>query len=560
MCADVASAEDEGLFAAVVFYAMSGLAAVTIGAWLSARRPANGTGTLLAVLGLAQLLGASANLADAQAALPGRLLSTLAFPALLHVVVAFPSGVLHSRVDRAVVIVTYAINVATSIMAYIFTAPPGLPLTAGRGGDVAADLEQLSAWALQAIIAAMVLRLVVRWRRWRPEPGRTAVGAVLATGAAALAGLVVGVYVNKVLGFDPITYFYLQVSLIGLFPLVVAVAMLFGALARTVDVQELAVWFGADSVDRPHPRDALSRALGDPGLQVLYQTPPGSQHWVDHLGRRAAPPQPSIGLGVIPVGRGDDVVVTYDTVLQPDPAPVVAAVRVADLAIDHQRLAAELGAREIEVRESRRRIVTSAAEARQKLARDLHDGVQAHLLVAGLTAGRLALRAESAPVTASDLDHLRGDIERAATELRRVVEGVMPALLIEQGLFAASASYLPNLPLATRLTTDGDDSSLDVATVSAAYFVLAEAAANVLKHARATSLTVRMAVDEGRLRVEVNDDGIGGAGNGEVRPDDRRGSGLAGMHDRVVALGGTFHIESPPGAGTRVAAEFPCGS
>lgn len=557
--AEAAVPGDEVPFLPVAAFAGSGLVAVAVGVWLHDRRPTNRTGLLIVALGLAELLGASGNLTDPWAALPGRLFPGLSIAALLHLAVAFPAGIVGNRLDRALVVVAYAAN-ATTVFEYVATAPDDYPFTIGSGAELAADAAQWTGRVLRLVIAVAVMSMVLRWRRLRRDQGRAAVAVVLVSGVVALAGLVVGVYVNRVLDLDPVTYFYVQISLLGIVPPVVAAAMLSGALARTADVHELASWFGADTVERPHPRDALARALGDPTLQLLYESPPRSHHWVDHLGHRVPEPRTTPGRAVVPVGSRPGIVVTYDSTLQPDPAPVVAAIAVAALAIDHERLTAELSASEIEVRESRRRIVESAAEARRLLARDLHDGAQAHLLAAGLTAGRLALRAESSTVDAAALHGVRADIERAADELRRVVEGVMPSLLIEQGLFAAVASFVRDLPVDTHLSTEGADTHLDVATATAAYFVLAEATANAVKHARAAVVRVHLGVADGRLRIQVHDDGVGGVSVGAGTLGPPRESGLSGMRDRVLALGGRFEIDSELGEGTRVRAEFPCVS
>jgi signal transduction histidine kinase len=129
----------------------------------------------------------------------------------------------------------------------------------------------------------------------------------------------------------------------------------------------------------------------------------------------------------------------------------------------------------------------------------------------------------------------------------------VPAALVERGLSAAAEDLVDRMPVATAFESDvGDDLSSDLAEATI-YFVLAETLANVVKHARATSVRVRLTMDDGRLRLEVEDDGTGGASMDA-------GTGLRGLADRVEAIGGTLSISSPPGGGTRVRAEVPCAS
>ena len=247
--------------------------------------------------------------------------------------------------------------------------------------------------------------------------------------------------------------------------------------------------------------------------------------------------------------------IVYDATLIADPEPVRAAGRVAAIALDRERLTAQLLASQEELRESRTRLVEAGDQERRRLAQDLHDRLQGRLTL-------LALRVGSA-APGADLTEIRRGLDESITELRWLVQGVMPALLVERGLLAAVEDMTDRLPLRTVLDLDEDDlldvnghdvdARLPSSVEGTAYSVIAEALTNAVKHAAATTVTVVIRRDGGRLRIEIIDDGVGGAGPAG-------GSGLRGMTDRVHALGGTLVIDSPPGAGTRVLVEMACAS
>jgi signal transduction histidine kinase len=207
------------------------------------------------------------------------------------------------------------------------------------------------------------------------------------------------------------------------------------------------------------------------------------------------------------------------------------------------------------VRESRARIVEAGDRERRRLARDLHDGLQGRLVTLSITAGRLAADPSAGAVSA-EVTQLRKGLDTAADELRALVQGLMPALLVERGLYAATEDLVDRMPLPTRLSLPGAQAAtaLPEAVESTGYFVVAEALTNAIKHSRARELAVTLARDNGRLRIEVADDGVGGASVAGV------GSGLRGIADRLDVVGGLLRIESLPGEGTRLLAEVPCAS
>ncbi len=204
---------------------------------------------------------------------------------------------------------------------------------------------------------------------------------------------------------------------------------------------------------------------------------------------------------------------------------------------------------EEEIRASRARIVEAGDEARRRLERNLHDGAQQRLVALSLSLRLAQAKLDSDPETAARvLDSARDELAAALDELRELARGIHPAVLTDRGLPAALEALASRSPIPIEIETP--DEELPRPVEAAAYYVIAEALANVAKYAGASGATVRVSREDGRARVEVGDDGVGGA-------DPGAGSGLRGLTDRVEALGGTLWIESPAGGGTRVTAEIP---
>ena len=220
--------------------------------------------------------------------------------------------------------------------------------------------------------------------------------------------------------------------------------------------------------------------------------------------------------------------------------------------ISHLALFADISDRkrqEEELRASRARIVKASDEARRRLERNLHDGAQQRLVALSLSL-RLAQSKLGTDPPAADavLEAARDELAAALDELRELARGIHPAVLTDRGLAAALEALAARLPIPVEIETP--EQELPQAVEAAAYYVIAEALANVIKYARASIVTVRVTCDDASARVEVTDDGVGGA-------DSATGSGLRGLSDRVAALEGTLTVDSPPAQGTRIVAEIP---
>jgi PAS domain S-box-containing protein len=197
---------------------------------------------------------------------------------------------------------------------------------------------------------------------------------------------------------------------------------------------------------------------------------------------------------------------------------------------------------------SRARIVAAADEERRQVVRDLHDGAQQRLVhtIITLKLARKALppNQEAASELLSEaLEHA----ERANVELRELAHGILPVVLTQGGLRAAVGPLASQTPVPVEVDVSVD--RLPAPVEATAYFMVAEALTNIAKHARAESAAVMARVEDGILRLEVRDDGVGGA-----RTD---GSGLVGLADRLAVLGGRLRVESPADGGTLVTADIP---
>jgi signal transduction histidine kinase len=242
--------------------------------------------------------------------------------------------------------------------------------------------------------------------------------------------------------------------------------------------------------------------------------------------------------------------VVHDRALGERPDLLESIIGAAGLAIEIARLRVEVRRRLAEVEESRARIVTAGYQERRRLERDLHDGAQQRLVSIGLALRHVQGRLPVPSREARELDATVAALAEAIEELRELARGVRPAGL-DDGLAAALRELASRSPLPTSVdaTAERFDDSLE----TAAFFVASEALTNAAKHASASAVSVSAGRRNGNLVVSVRDDGLGGA-----LPSER--SGLTGISDRVAALGGRVTVVSPPGQGTVVTAELPCGS
>jgi signal transduction histidine kinase len=220
------------------------------------------------------------------------------------------------------------------------------------------------------------------------------------------------------------------------------------------------------------------------------------------------------------------------------------------VADENLRLDAELQQRLDELRDSRARIVEAGYAERKRVERDLHDGAQQRLVALALELQVVRAKLETDPNAATELLEAAADELTGATEeLRELARGLHPPLLADRGLVPALEALARRAPVPVAVEVDVDGRAPE-AIEAAAYFVVSEALTNVARHSRAEHAVVRVTRVDGRLSVEVEDNGAGGA-------DVAAGSGLRGLADRVAALDGSLSVDSAPGRGTTVRATLP---
>jgi signal transduction histidine kinase len=204
---------------------------------------------------------------------------------------------------------------------------------------------------------------------------------------------------------------------------------------------------------------------------------------------------------------------------------------------------------EDELRASRARIVETADSERKRVERNLHDGVQQRLVALSVALGLVETRFATDPDTASKmLTAARKELAVGLAELREIARGLHPAIL-SHGLNVALVGVAERSPVAVELQLD-EDERLPEPIKAAAYYIVTEALTNVARYANANAASVQVTREHEMLRVDVEDDGIGGAAISA-------GSGLQGLRDRVEAIGGWLDLQSPPGGGTHLTARLP---
>ena len=532
-----------------------GMSFVLVGILAWSLRPENRVGVLMTAVGLAYFMTDLGWISTPATFVVADEWRGVFYGFLFWLLLAFPSGRLASRADRIFVVVFFVyLALIRPFPSTAFYDPelegpfdaPGNPLLVRGDPELNATVD---GW-LSAVDAALIVTLfVLVVRHWR-RAGRYARRALTPVFAVACVGVAVAL-VGVLIGLKS------QVSLLNwgvqltllLLPVGFLVGLIRSRLARA-SVADLVVRL--QTAHDPEPiRIALARALGDPALEVGYWLP-ASGTFVDADGGvlEVPPAKPERAATVVRGAEEPVAVLIHDTALAEEPELVDAVAATARLALENQRLHTELRAQLDEVRASRARIVAAGDAERRRLERDLHDGAQQRLLALGLA---LQLARAELPEGTASADELLADAEQelqeALHELRELARGIHPAILTDGGLAPALRTLAERAPIP--VSVRATDRRLPPAVETASYFIVSEALANVVKHARASRASVAVTADGNQVVVEVEDDGVGGA-------DVARGSGLRGLQDRVHALGGRLLVKSKPGTGTSVRAELPC--
>jgi signal transduction histidine kinase len=222
----------------------------------------------------------------------------------------------------------------------------------------------------------------------------------------------------------------------------------------------------------------------------------------------------------------------------------------AGLVLRNTRLTADLRETIDELRASRRRLVEAQDAERRKIERNLHDGAQQQLVALTIQLSLLADAADEPDVIRQLVPELITELKTALADLRDLARGIYPPLLAEQGLVVALRTQAAKCPVPVRLEAD-EVGRYPQDAESTVYFCALEALQNVVKHAQASAVIIRLAGRRDALEFSISDDGQGFAG------PDRSGSGLQGMSDRLAAHGGTLEVRSQPGQGTTISGQLP---
>jgi signal transduction histidine kinase len=473
-------------------------------------------------------------------------------PVFAALVLSFPSGRLSSRIDWTIVgAFTFGAVVLQLVWLFFLPFPPGKEnvFLISADPDLANVIDRFEASFNATVGLALAVIAISRWLRAAP-PLRRLLLPTLAGGLTALI-LVVQIYYDVVTGEFIRSSQQITAILLVSVPLAFLVGILHQQLARA-GMADLVV-----ALQRvPESRRlgaALAKALGDPSLVLAYWLP-RFDAYVDAEGTPVALPQEGSGRGTTFVDNDGHHIaaLVHDSALAHQPELLEVVCAAANVALERERLQAELEARVVELQASRERIVSAGDAERRRLERDLHDGAQQRLVAIALQLSLLKGRIQSDPATAEQLATSAGDeLALSLAELRELARGIHPAVL-EHGLAAALDSLAARASVPTRVLFEAPE-RLPEPVELAAYFVASEALANVAKYAQATAVSMRVWRTEAIASIEIADDGIGGA-------DDTGGSGLRGLADRVEALDGHLRVSSPAGAGTVVTAELPCGS
>jgi signal transduction histidine kinase len=500
-----------------------GLALVLGGAIAADRRPASRIGLLMWLTGAAWFAGTAAVIPTGSAGWAAAVAIDLHRAVLAQTILSFPSGRLAGPVPRASAAGAYALAFLPPALAPVTTIGTaaivgGVPTVRLRtsGGRERPSLRAaaLAGWALALVLAVgTVARLL---------------GAAAATS-------------DSVLLLYEIT-------------IVAVAAVLLVALLRSGPDDVVMVDLVVDLQEHRSGtlQQALAEALGDPTLEVGYWQVDIGAYVSDGGIEIRLPSASDARRSATRIDRNGapSAVIVHEAAVLDDAALLAAVAMATRLAEQNVRLHSAVEAEIAAVRASRRRLVLAQARERRRLAERLRRGPEHRLLEVAASLAPLRSRAGDEAFE----DHLQSALALlggAVDDLRRLGSGLQPSELGEQGLEAAVRTLAARSPVPIRVTCarPSNAAALPPAIEEAAYFVCLEGVTNAVKHGAPAGIDIDIGGDDVSLRVEVRDDGTGGA-------QLRDGTGLRGLAERVGSVGGSLTIESPPGGGTRLVAEL----
>jgi signal transduction histidine kinase len=530
------------------------------------RRREKRAGLLLAAAGVAWFSPEWDNPGVGAAAFTFGLVTYALAPAVVaHAVLAYPSGRLSSPLGRLAVAVAYAdAALVLGLLPALFFSPPEQGCSLCPPNLLLADsqpglFESLNRWGIRlGLVWTIAIAALCVWRLTRPgAPLRRAAAPVLAGGAAYLL-LAWSDFAHSLsrglLGTDQFEYrlWLAQAAALCAIGLGVAWSWLLARRARSA-MAALVVDLG-QSPAAGGLREVLARSLGDPDLEVAY--PLGDpERLVDATGT-AVDLATREGRAVTPLTRRGETValLSHRRGLLQDPAIADEVIAATRLAVDNERLQAEVLAQLAELRASRARIVATGDAERRRLERDLHDGAQQRLvgLSLALRLARAQPGADADPHLTAVLDQADERLRAAIGELRELAHGIYPAALADDGLAAAVEALAEHTAIPLTII-HMPQQRLPGPVEAAAYFLIAETTGYLATPAAASGVTVDVRRHGNRLVVDVTQNGAG-------QPGRELEARLTGLADRVGALDGQLHVEHLAGGGVTIRAEMPCGS
>ena len=521
-------------------------------------RPDNRLGPAMVLSGFLWFAGLLSEATSAPLYTVGVALEYAFIAGFIYIVVSFPSGRLRGTLDRSLVVAGVVGALGLQVVAMLFGRGSGLRCGGSCGDNLIQAFHDnglaLALLDLQRVIGAIltmtaVALLTIRWLHASRPQRRELTWVMLAgnLGLLALAFTVIDDILGNPLNATPAKIFFFTLALL---PIAIMATFVRRRLARG-SVAGLVVQLGGPT-EPADLRAALATALGDPSLDLAYWFP-AEARYVTGDGRPVGVPDADSNRRSTLVERDGTPIamLLHDPALEHNSGLVQSVCAAAGLALENERLQAELRARLVELNASRGRLVEATDAERRRIERNLHDGTQQRLVSIAMSLGLLESKlspghGDAAPI----VREARTALTLALEELRELTQGIHPTLLVERGLPVALEELCRRAGLPAHLTVDLDVRLPDQVE-TAAYYFASEAISNAVKHSHGNEIRVNVSHDGRMLTVDIVDDGIGGAAVGP-------GSGLRGLADRVEALGGQFTVSSPPGRGTRLTAQIPC--
>ena len=529
--------------------------AVGIAAWRA--RPRSAIGPLMAAVGFGWLSYQLSWLPGTAAWEWQYVTASLELPILACLALVYPSGGLVFRRERLIVALVWVFWAWGALVNLLLDDPrtycgscPHNPLLVTSNADLKVALLRPTNIAGLVLAVVIIGLLVVHW--WRATTrGRRSVGPIVLMSAPPVSFVVIDMAGQLGLVQIAALYPWFNLALISI-PLGYAYTRLRDRWARG-GVGDLIVRLGSTS--KPGDlQSVLARTLHDPTIVVAYWLPEEGR-FADLDGREVALPRDGDLRRTATVLRRDGAplaAIVHDAGVADDPKLMEAATAAVGIAMENERLHALVRSQLDEVRASRARIVSAQDDERRRLERDLHDGAQQRLVTLALALGEARARTVHAsdPTLATALEQAAAEVASALSELRELAHGIHPAVLTRSGLVAAIQALGERAPIPV-VVEAGSIGRLPSRVEATGYFLVSEALTNAAKHARASLATVRLKLTATGLRIEISDDGVGGA-------DSANGTGLHGLADRVRACDGQLTIDSPAGRGTSIVADIPC--